>query len=337
MCTNFRNKTAKDGSVVVGRTLEFPAVVDWSLSVLPSDYHGEAQIPAGSTVKPRTWDAKYGIVGVAGFGKPNILVDGINTAGISVHLHWMGGGYCTFQEYKGDGTDIAETDLAAFLLGTCSSIAEIREAMKTVNVWGFDPGMGFVPPCHILAHDVTGSLAIEFHPEGHRVLDNPLGVGTNAPYLEWHLVNVRNYVGLSPFDPPTADVLGQKINVMGHGLGLRGLPGDYSPPSRFIQALLMVATSKQPEDGEDSERLAMHIANHFDIVPGMVREVAPDGSELCEVTDWTAVCNLNAKRYAYRTLDNPTTFVIELEKTDFTKAARLADFPTAAAFTPVTI
>ena len=35
MCTNFKHRPAEDGSVVVGRTMEFPKGIPWLLSVLP--------------------------------------------------------------------------------------------------------------------------------------------------------------------------------------------------------------------------------------------------------------------------------------------------------------
>ncbi len=66
-----------------------------------------------------------------------------------------------------------------------------------MNVIGVDPGMGMVPPLHFLLHDATASVTIEFHADGVRVLDNPIGVGTNSPYRDWHLTNLRNYVGIS--------------------------------------------------------------------------------------------------------------------------------------------
>ena len=54
--------------------------------------------------------------------KPELLLDGMNDAGLSAHLLYMPGGYCTYQPFKGDGSDLSEADLIAYLLGTCSTI-----------------------------------------------------------------------------------------------------------------------------------------------------------------------------------------------------------------------
>ena len=43
MCTNFKMKQAKDGTIVVGRSLEFPTLMPTALSVLPNDYAGTGQ------------------------------------------------------------------------------------------------------------------------------------------------------------------------------------------------------------------------------------------------------------------------------------------------------
>ena len=61
MCTNFKHPVAKDGTVCVGRTMEFPDVLPWELGVLASDHEGKSE----SSSNGKTWTAKYGIVGVS--------------------------------------------------------------------------------------------------------------------------------------------------------------------------------------------------------------------------------------------------------------------------------
>lgn len=337
MCTNFKNKKAKDGSVVIGRTMEFPPLMPWILAALPSDYEGSATLAKGATSAPMTWKATHGIVGMACFGKANWLADAMNTAGVSAHLLYMPGGYCSYQDFKGDGSDLSELDLIAFLLGTCSSLAEVRTAFAKVNVFGVDPGMGFEPPVHVLMHDKDDSLAIEFHAEGARIVDNPLGVGTNSPYMEWHHTNLNNYVGLSSTNPASMKIEDVEINALGQGQGLMGLPGDLTPPARYVRALTQVTASDQPADGHESEQLALHILNNFDITPGLIREAGPGGKLVNEVTSWSTIANLTGLRYCYRTIDDPTTYAVDLAKVDFASAARLTDLPSKGSFTAATI
>lgn len=336
MCFNFKTKTAKDGTVVVGRSLEFPTAMPTALAALPSDNAGTASVPAGAA-PGMSWTAKYGIVGIAAFGKPDLLVDGMNTAGVSAHFLYMPGGYCTYQEPKGDGTDLSELDLINFILGTCGSIADVKAALESVNIIGLDPGMGFVPPIHCLVHDESASIAIEFHPEGHRIVDNPTSIGTNSPFLEWHLENLNNYVGMSQVNQGPQEIGGVTLSSFGQGEGLKGLPGDYTPPARFVRAFVLRNLADQPIDGPDAERMTLHLLNAFDIVPGTIQEPSPAGGLFDEVTVWDSISNLTQKRYAYRTISNPNAYVINLDSVDFSKPARVKELEWTGGFQETSI
>ncbi len=334
MCTNIRMKKAKDGSVVVGRSLEFPTLMPTALAVLPKDYQGVGHDNAGSPGK--VWTAMHGVVGMCGFGNPQWLLDGMNDAGVSAHLHYMPG-YCEYQPFAGKGADLSEVDLIAFLLGTCGSIAEVKVAMAGVNVWGFDPGMGFAPPIHCLMHAADGSVAIEFHANGWRIVDNPTGVGTNAPYLDWHLTNLDSYVGLSNMNPQALEVEGVTFRPLGQGTGLMGLPGDLTPPGRFVRAAAMVHLADQPANGAEAEQFTVHVLNTFDLVPGVIKESFGNAGVVDEVTVWDTIANLTGLRYAYRTVTNPQWFVVDLATTDLTKPARVQELQWCGDFTPITI
>lgn len=335
MCTNFKVKKALDGSVVVGRSMEFPMGIPTSLGVLPRNHAGKGTAPQGKA--GTDWQAKYGVVGLCGFGHPQWLTDGMNEAGLSAHFLYMPGGYCTYSEFTGTGREFSEMDVIPYLLGTCSTLDEVKEAMQGVTIWGLDPGIGAPPPGHFLLHDATGSLAIELHSDGIHLVDNPTGVGTNAPYLDWHLTNLNNYVGLSASSPATTAIDGMTFNALGQGQGLMGLPGDYTPPARFVRAAVQVAMSDQPKDGHDAELTALHILNTLDITPGIIRDPGPHGEPVDEVTVWDSISNLTDKRYAYRTVSDPTVYVVDLSTVDFTTPARTQAISWDGAFTEVTI
>jgi len=335
MCTNFKVKPAKDGSIVVGRSMEFPMGIPTALGVLPNNFAGESSAPQGKTGK--SWTASHGVVGMSAFGSPQHLSDGMNDAGVSAHFLYMPGGFCTYAEFVGDGNDISELDVIAYLLGTCSSIGEVKAAMQGLRVWGYDPGMGFAPPCHILVHDTKASLAIELHTDGVHLVDNPTSIGTNAPYLDWHLTNLANYVGLSAEMPDPVEVGELTVKSLGQGQGLMGLPGDYTPPGRFIRAAAQVTLSDQPADSHEAELIALHILNTLDITPGIIREPAPKGGTNDEVTVWDSISNLTGNRYAYRTVTDPTVYVVDLEKVDFTKPACIQEMSWSGDFVEVTV
>lgn len=338
MCTNFRCRTATDGSVVVGRSMEFPPGIPWCLGVVPVGHAGVASgAPAG---KGLTWTATYGVVGISAFGKPTLITDGMNTQGLSGHGLYMPGGFCEYSTVTDGARSLSEVDVLTYLLGTCGSLSEVRQAMSGVEVFGFDPGMGLVPPLHFLMHDRSGSLAIEFHAGGEiSIVDNPLGVGTNAPYLDWHLTNLRNYVGISGVNPKpmaltTTTGATSTLAPLGQGQGLRELPASYSPPDRFVRAVAFTQLAPAAVDGWAAELQAAHILNAFDIVPGTIREYV-GSTETHEETDWATICNLSQLRFAYRMFEDQTWYVVDLASTDFT-SARTMELPATTRFVRVT-
>lgn len=308
--------------------MEFPASLPWQLAVIPAGTERTAAIKQN----PKTWTPRYAVVGMCALGKAQILADGMNTEGLSAHGLYMPGGYATYQQPKGDGSDLAIMDVIAYLLGTCGSVAEAKRAMTGVTVVGIDPGMGFPPPLHILLYDSDAAAAIEFHPDGVRVVDNPVAVGTNAPYLDWHLTNLRNYVGLTATNPE-ADIEGQEWKPLGQGQGLRGLPGDLTPPARFVRAFTLSRMADQASDSDAAERTTLHILNSLDIVAGIIREPQADGSTIDEITDWVTVSNLTKGRYGYRAYDDPTPYVVDLATADLS-AERTVDLPGSKSFAP---
>lgn len=330
MCTNFKHRPAKDGTVVVGRTMEFPIGIPWQLQVLPKDTHFSALIPGG-----RSWTSTYGIVGIAAVAD-TVVMDGMNEAGVSGHGLYMAG-FCTYQDPKGDGKDLSEADVIAYLLATCGSIEEIKQAAKDLTICGFDPGVGFIPPLHFLFHDKTSSVALEMRPEGLSVVDNPLGVGTNPPYLDWHLTNLRQYAGLTASNP-ASKIDGFTLEPLGQGGGLRGLPGDYTPPGRFVRALVQVSLADEPIDGTAAEMSTLHILNSFDINAGLIREIGPTGKVADEVTAWSTISNLTTGRFSYRMRNDPSIYAVDLATTDFT-SVRSKSLPDAhmGSFVPFTI
>ena len=329
MCTNFKIKPAADGTVVVGRTMEFPDLIPWEVQVVAA---GLPRTSAG-VKNGIAWTPQCGILGMGAWGD-GLLADGMNTEGLSAHALYMAG-FCDYAEPTGAGNDIGEMDVIAYLLGTCKNVAEAKAAAAGMNVVGVDPGLGFNPPLHFLLHDATDSVAIEFRPEGVSIVDNPTGVGTNGPFLDWHITNLRNYVGISAVNPTTT-VGDSTLHPLGQGGGLRGLPGDYTPPSRFVRAAALVLLIDEPADAASAESACLHVLNSFDIPAGIITEEFKPGQVVDEVTSWVTVCNLTDRRYGYRTIGDPVPYVVDLTTTDFS-ASRRTPVPGAARFTPITV
>ena len=125
-------------------------------------------------------------------------------------------------------------------------------------------------------------------------------------------------------------------SALGQGGGLRGLPGDYTPPSRFVRAAALVLLIDEPADAASAESACLHVINSFDIPAGLITEEFKPGQVVDEVTSWVTVCNLTDRRYGYRTIADPVPYVVDLTTTDFSTSRRMP-VPGAARFTPVTV
>ena len=328
MCTNFKYPAAKDGTVCVGRTMEFPNVLPWQLAVLAANHAGQCEIvPNG-----KTWSGKYGVVGFSAFNNPQWFADAMNNAGLSAHALYMPG-HCTYADPKGDGSDMGILDMIAFVLGTCATVTEAKAAIATCNVVNKMPTQVPVPlPLHLVIHDKTSCAVAEFHPDGMRILDNPVQVATNSPYLEWHLTNVANYLSFSPHNPAPVEIGGTTFAAFAQGQGFRGLPADGTSPSRFIRALTTVRFANQPANQEEAELGTIRVLHGFDIVPGTIDEPAAQGIEP-ELTMWSTVSDLTANRYLVNVYADPQWYAIDLATLDFT-SSRSAALPTSSTLTP---
>lgn len=330
MCTSFRIKSA-DGKVVVGRTMEFPDLLDARIAIVPRGTAGKSVSPSGDG---KTWTSSHGYVGIDVFGDPQKLTDGLNEAGLYVNLQYMPG-FCNYESADGVPNDslVACPDLAGLLLGTCSSVAEVRATLASTVVWPwvFEP-FGFPPPAHIIVHDTTGaSIVVEWLDGEQVVFDNPLGVATNWPHFDWHMTNLRNYVNLDVLDPEPVTVDGVQLSAMGQGVGMTGLPGDASSPSRFVRAAVYTGTLRPVATGADAEVAALHILDNFDIPWGMVRENVDESKD--DHTLWSTIANLTDGAYTIRTYVDPVPRRIALAEVDFgAPAPRTVPLPTGPDF-----
>ncbi len=327
-CTGITLK-AKDGTVVVGRTMEWGSFdLRSQLVIVPRGYQFTAQTPDGKT--GITWKAKYGVVGMDVVNK-DVIVDGMNEVGLTVGLFFHPG----FAEYpKYDPARAAEslssTEVAQYLLTLCSSVEEARAAIARIHVVAvIEPALGMAPPVHYLVTEPSGkAIVIEFLKGELKIFDTPLGVITNSPNYDWHETNLRNYVNLSPVAIPDRKIGDLDFKPLGVGSGMIGLPGDFTPPSRFVRAVAFTQTARVTHDGEDAICELFRILDNFNVPLGVV-EAAGGGKArgMLSSTLWTSGYDLKNKVLYYHTQHNRRIRRLDLKKIDFTTGAELTRMP----------
>jgi choloylglycine hydrolase len=208
-------------------------------------------------------------------------------------------------------------ELVTWMLTNFATVDEVRAALPGIRVGNATPeGWNFVPPVHYIVHDAGGnSLVIEYIAGKLNLHDDPIGVITNSPDFEWHIKNLSNYVNLSPLNVQPLDVDGLKVAQFGQGSGLLGIPGDFTPPSRFVRATVFSRSALPGENGEAAVEQAFHILDSFDIPLGDVRGSDSEQSSM-EYTQWTTASDTRNGKFYFHTHDNRRIRRVDLMKTD---------------------
>ena len=222
-------------------------------------------------------------------------------------------------------TALAPWDVLTWALTNFATVAEVKAALLRIAIVGIkEAHLGRAPPLHYTLHDASGaSLVIE--PVGGvlKVYDNPFGVMTNAPPFDWQVTNLRNYVKISATNAPPLHISGQTLTPIGQGSGLLGIPGDPTPPSRFVRVLAYAASVQPQPDGIASVRAAEHILNNFDIPRGWLRPHAGDATQW-EFTQWSTIADLTNRVFYVKTYDDQVLRRIDLKSLNLDAPAMLS-------------
>jgi choloylglycine hydrolase len=314
-CTGIR-LIAEDGTVVHARTMEFANDIQSDVIMVPRGCARVGTTPDGR--EGLKWKAKYASVGANGVGLP-VLFDGLNEKGLAAGTFYFptSAGYMPYTAADASKT-IAQWEVGSWILENFASVEEVKANIGNIVVpavvFG---GWGFAPEAHYIVHDASGkSIVIEYVGGKLNIHDNPLGVFTNSPAFDWHMTNLRNYVNFSMTNAPPVQLGSVKLLPTGQGSGMLGLPGDFTPPSRFVRAVAFSQSVLKPKTGDDAVLEAFHVLNQFDIPKGAAREHEKDahGNILADYTIWTSASDLKAKRFYFRTYENSQIRMVDLMK-----------------------
>ncbi len=313
-CTGLQVKT-KDDAYISGRTLEFGIFLPTSAISVPRGYTFVGQTPSGRNGKK--FVSKYASVGVI-IGNNEVILDGINEKGLSCGMFYLPGGYTTYSTTtsKNKQKTMSASDFNQWILSRFATVDEVKKAvdagevvLSKVLTEGFPPS---VQPFHFLISDKSGkSLVVESIDAKLKTYNNPLGVLTNAPTFDWHMTNVKNYISLSPNNVKPLVINGKEFKQLGQGSGMHGLPGDYSPPSRFIRAVAFSATAIPEVNAQKGVYQVFHLLNNFDIPVGIARETHK-GVIYSDYTMLTTVRDSKNLKFYYKTYADQTIKMIDL-------------------------
>jgi choloylglycine hydrolase len=325
MCTGMR--LGCTNGVVAGRTCEFGFVLDYDALFLPVGTQYTAAI-SGSSGK--AWTSTHAVVGMATFGAMAIM-DGVNDAGLMAGAFYFAG--------QAQYADVAQTDASRavnpsevthYILANCATMDEALAAIADITVVDVPvEGWGPVaPPLHYQIIDAQGRhVAVEPTQAGSlQITENPTGAFTNSPDLPFHLLNLTQYMNISPETVQQSNVFGTAITATGMGSGGLGLPGDYSPPSRFVRAAFFSANHPTPATTIDGVQELFHLLNVFDIPMGAAKV-----GDTSDFTQMTVVRDAHELTYAWRTYADQRMRQVNLKQ-----LMEIAQAPVRIVVTPVT-
>ena len=319
---------AEDGTRIYARTMEWGASdLKSEMMLVPRAMSFSSALGDGKT--GAAWKNPYGFVGVNAAGLA-YATDGMNEAGLTVGALFFPG-FAKYQEVKADelATTVGNVDLVNYILSNFKTVDEVRQAMPKIRVVRnaeIEKEFGMPLPLHHIVSDATGaSIVIEYMDGQLSVTDNKVGAMTNSPGYDWHLLNLRNYANLSPQAARPRSIDGVSLAPFGAGSGMLGLPGDFTPPSRFVRAVAFVNTMIPAKDAADAVNAASVMLNNFDIPKGLVREGSAEDFHL-GYTQWSVIADMSHRVYYYWTMYDRRMRSVDLSKLDFTGKA-ISSFP----------
>ncbi|MBC8314386.1 MAG: choloylglycine hydrolase family protein [Bacteroidales bacterium] len=318
-CTGIR-LIAKDKSVVYGRTMEWGAFdLNSRVTIIPRGYSFTGLTPDGENGKK--WTAKYGVVGLDMLEK-DFLADGVNEKGLAVGVFYHPG-FASYPAYEKDMADnsITAVNVATYILTQFVTLDEVRQGMSEVRVVPVvEEAIGKPADAHWMVTSPEGEcIVIEFTNGEMKVFDDPLGVITNAPTFDWHMINLRNYLNLSAVALPDKKIDDLDFTPLGGGSGMIGLPGDFTPPSRFVRAVAWTQTARSTPTSTETVYEAFRILDNFNVPLG-----ASEGSDgpsrlegMRSSTLWTSVWDLSNLVLYYHTMNNRRVRALDFGGLDF--------------------
>ena len=322
MCTSFLLKS-NDGGAIYGRSMEFGMPLNSQLMVSPRGYKYQGIGVDGKAGTGLNWTSKYAVAGMNVFGLPT-LVDGMNEKGLVGGL--LNAPFTA--EYQNvsqadSANSISSSQMLLFALTNFATVDEVKAGFKKmfVNRSTVAAYKNQTAPMRVPLHDAQGnSIVIEYIKGELVITDNPTHVCTNDPVISEQFNNIGQYTNLTNIKQNPMVINGTTYQSPSSGNGMRGLPGDYLSPSRFIRALFL---SKSVPTSYTTERMvnaAWHITGSFDIPPGAITLSADNpyggGVDGIEISEWIIVADSKNLIYNIKMFETTNVYAFDLKKID---------------------
>ncbi|MBQ9180775.1 choloylglycine hydrolase [Candidatus Saccharibacteria bacterium] len=311
MCTGVRFSDDK-GNMYFGRNLDWSEGYGQKVVVTPRNYiyHsaflGDIKMNHGA------------VIGMA-IVEENVPLyfDCANEAGLAIAgLNFPG--YAEYAPAAVDGkTNVAAYEFPLWVVANFASVDEAEKILKDVAIVAKPINDKFpVSELHFIIGDGKRSIVVEYTKNGMEIFENDVDILTNQPGYGWHQENLRNYMNLFAEMPEKINWQKAEMVPFGSGSLMRGLPGDYYSPSRFIRVAYL--NTHYPTKSTEEE----NVSRLFHTLTGvaMIDGAAKMGNGKPEITVYTGGYSAAAKTYYYNTYENPAIVSVKMADYDLDSA-----------------
>lgn len=221
--------------------------------------------------------------------------------------------------------NVSPFELILWLCAKCASVTDVKQLMESTHLINI-PFNDDTPltPLHWHIADRERSIVLESTQNGLEIYDNPVGVLTNNPGFSFQTTNLCQYMNLTTSCPQNCFSNIKSLVPFGQGLGSFGLPGDFSPASRFVKAAYLTMNSVCEKGEMSSVSQLFHILDSVSMIRGSVIT----NQKLYDTTTYACCMNATKGRYYYKTYTNFQLTAVDLRRENL-DADALKTYPLA--------
>ncbi len=303
MCTAITYKTADH---YFGRNLDLERSYCEKVAITPRNFKFNFR-------KTDAMASHYAMIGMATVVNDYPLYyEATNEKGLSIAgLNFPGN--ADYKPYTEGRVNIAPFEFIPYILGAASDIAEAKELLYGINLMNENFSSELpVSPLHWIISDSDSSITVESVAEGLKIYENPIGVLTNNPTFDFHMMNLNNYMSLCEYGAENKFCRELDMHNYSLGMGAMGLPGDFSSASRFVRAAFVKSKSVSEESETASVNQFFHILSSVAMPKGCV--LAENGEY--EYTRYSCCCNVDRGIYYYTTYESSAITKVDMYAAD---------------------
>lgn len=194
--------------------------------------------------------------------------------------------------------ELCPFELIPYVLSECEGFEDAVELLRCVRLADEDFSADLKNArLHWMLSDGKSAVVIEPTENCLTVRQNPIGVLTNEPPIDYHLYNLSSYMSLDASRSENRFAPSLNLCPYSGGLGAFGLPGDSSSASRFVRAAFTKFNLCACGDG---------VVDFFHILGAVEQQTGG------ERTQYTSCIDTKEGVYYYKTYENSAITAINM-------------------------